>query len=119
MHVHRELEVDLRALGHKGDAYVALGVAAVQGNATAARLQDTGDHLEQGALAGAVGANHGDALPGGYDERHLVQSDRAVVAHRQPLGRNAGGRVVMLVVLLSQALNHRCCPRLPSAGRPQ
>jgi len=79
---------------------VALGGAAVEGDAPAVELQDAGDDLEEGALAGAVGPHHGDALAGIDRERHVVQRADAVIAHHEALSRDARRSGVVFVILL-------------------
>ena len=50
------------------------------------RFDRAGQDAEQGRLADAVGAEHADAGPGGYRERHVVEHEAVASGDREVLG---------------------------------
>jgi len=79
----RERPVNLAPLWHIRDTDVALGTTPGDPNLPTCRVQNAGNHLEQRALSGTVGANDGNPLTELQAKRDVIERGCAVIAHRQ------------------------------------
>jgi hypothetical protein len=96
---HRELPVDRLGLGNVGDPSGRdTGPGAQNLDRAGPRFEQAGDDLEQGALAGPVGADHGQERSGRDVEIDPVEREQIAVAGRDPAqpdrrdGSPGGGR---------------------------
>ena len=64
-------------------------------------LMSAGDQVEQGGLAGAVGADHADHLAGGDGEFDILEDAGAADLQAEALDRQRGRVVVRILVVLA------------------
>ena len=110
--LHRHLQKDAATFGHMGQTvgHQLMGhhggdVLALEGDGARLGAQQTGDGLQGGGLARAVGADQGDDLPFGHLKGHALDG--------------VDGAVVDVDVIHLQHSSHRVTPPSSCPGRPR